>query len=96
MIEYQAKKTEKSIILTNGTERLMIHRSKYYQPNSKYTKYCLKDIKTMKHLTGLFTETSSLSFPNQYIYYQNNIKYVIEIKENIAYKFIENKQNSSC
>ena len=96
MIEYQAKKTEKSIILTNGTERLMIHRSKYYQPNSKYTKYCLKDIKTMKHLTGLFTENQSVSFPNQYIYYQNNMKYVIEIKGNTAYKFIENKQNSSC
>ena len=91
MIEYEVKKTEKSIILTNEAEHLMIHRSKFYYPNSKYTEYCLKDIKSMKHLTGLFTENQSVSFPNQYIYFQDNMKYVIEIKGNTAYKFIEKK-----
>lgn len=77
--QYEVKPTSKGgYILTNDTEKLMIHKSLLATSSNKYAPYCLKDITTGKHLTGMFVETQT---PIPTFYYLDKSKeYIYTIK----------------
>lgn len=79
--EYEVKATSKQgYILTNNQEKLLIHKSLLAGGGAvKYAPYCLKDIPTNKHLTGMFVSTKTET--PQFYYYQDNFKYTITINE---------------
>ena len=81
IVEYEVKPTsQQGYILSNESEKLLIHKSLLAGGGAvKYAPYCLKDITTSKHLTGMFVSTKTET-PTFY-YYQDNYKYTIILDE---------------
>ena len=81
IVEYEVKPTsQQGYILSNESEKLLIHKSLLAGGGAvKYAPYCLKDITTGKHLTGMFVSTKT-EIPTFY-YYQDNYKYTIVVNE---------------
>ena len=92
-MQYTAKEIEKGYILTNKTEKYLIHKSiKKYEEgkdNKKYAPYYLKDLNTNKHISGLFiTQKENPTFT----YYTDDKRIDITINSTEAVKSIRPKK----
>jgi len=78
--EYEVKPTSKQgYILTNESEKLLIHKSLLAGGGAiQYAPYCLKDITTGKHLTGMFISDNT-EIPT-YWYMDKAKEYIYTIK----------------
>jgi hypothetical protein len=94
-MEYIAVATNQGYILTNEKEKYLIHKSikigKDNKENKKFAPYCLRNLDTNKHITGMF---QTLAETPTFTYYTESERVDITIRMDKAYKTIKPKIKS--